>query len=284
MHCSRISELEKLAASLVKGANMELYLTPKPGLVDRADSGSHPDLSLLIMERSIAYVSDYLDEIVCSLANDEPFVFQKNIAIRAEQCLLDNLGTNTHKGFIFLSGMLLIAHWHASSSDEQSVRMTLSSLSRDFFKTGGEITSNGQQARKKFNAGGIVLESINGFPSVFDEALPVFRTAMQQHGCFETASFAMLARLMQTVEDTTTLHRAGPEGLSRVKRDGQRLEQIIASGDDYISHLSELNRIYVQMNITIGGVADMLGLSYGYLIASGELSDEVETFGLACRV
>ena len=107
---------------------------------------------------------------------------------------------------------------------------------------------------------------------------------MQQRGCVETASFAMLARLMQTVEDTTTLHRAGPEGLVRVKRDGQRLEQIIARGDDPISHLRELDRVYVRMNITIGGVADMLGLAYGYLMASDELSYEIETYGLACRV
>ena len=88
---------------------MELDLTPKPGLVDLADSGSHPDLSVATMQRSIGYVSDYLDEIVLSLINDEPFICQKNLGIKAERRLFDNLGTNTHKGFIFLSSMLLIA-------------------------------------------------------------------------------------------------------------------------------------------------------------------------------
>ncbi len=57
MHCLRISELEELASALVRGTTRELYLTPKPGLVDRADSGSHPDLSLPIMEQSIGYVA-----------------------------------------------------------------------------------------------------------------------------------------------------------------------------------------------------------------------------------
>jgi triphosphoribosyl-dephospho-CoA synthase len=277
MNCLRISELEKLAASLVKGATMELYLTPKPGLVDLVDSGSHPDLSIPTMERSIQYVADYLDAIVRSLADDEPFICQQNLGIKAEQRLFDNLGTNTHKGYIFLSSMLLIARWHAGSPDERSVRETLASLSRNFFDTGEEQSTNGQQARKKYNAGGIVLESINGFPSVFEEAIPAFRKAVKQHGCFQAASYAMLARLMQTVDDTTTLHRAGPTGLSRVKRDGHQLELIVASGGDYLAFLRELNRIYISMNLTIGGVADMLGLSFGYLIASGEISQENES-------
>lgn len=277
MNCSRISELEKLAASLVKGAAMELYLTPKPGLVDLADSGSHSDLSLGVMERSIGYIAEYLNEVKASLISGEPFGCQKQIAIRAEQRLYDNLGTNTHKGYIFLSGMLMIARWHSESADERSVRLSLSSLSVDFFNNCEEHSSNGLKVRKKYNAGGIVHESVNGFPTLFEEALPAFRKAMTLHGCFRAASFAMLARLMQTVEDTTTLHRAGPLGLARVKRDGRRLEQIVGNGDDYIEHLTELNRIYIHLNITIGGVADMLGLSYGFLLSSGEISRENET-------
>jgi triphosphoribosyl-dephospho-CoA synthetase len=273
MNCSRRSNIEKLTASLARGAALELYLTPKPGLVDLADSGSHADLSLEIMERSVGYISEYLQEIKASLVEGEPFESQKVIAVRAEQRLYDNLGTNTHKGYIFLSGMLLIASWHAAEPTEYSVRSTLSSLSSDFFRIREEHLSNGHVVRQKFNAGGIIHESVNGFPTLFEEALPAFRKTMALHGCFRTASFAMLARLMQTVEDTTTLHRAGPLGLSRVKRDGRRLEQIIAGGDDYVAWLEELNRYYIRMNMTIGGIADMLGLAYGCLLASGEVAE-----------
>jgi len=41
-----------------------------------------------------------------------------------------------------------------------------------------------------------------------------------------SASFAMLARLMQTVEDTTALHRCGLAGLERIREDGARLERL----------------------------------------------------------
>ncbi|HXE40706.1 MAG TPA: triphosphoribosyl-dephospho-CoA synthase [Azonexus sp.] len=273
MPCSPTAQLERLATALAQGAALELYLTPKPGLVDLADRGSHPDLSLAIMERSVQLVGAYLDELVRSLVAGEPFACQKNIAIRAERRLLDELGTNTHKGYIFLSGMLLIARWQAASADESAIRRALTALAEDFFKAGEEESSHGRRAREKYRTGGIVLESIDGFPSVFEEALPAFRESMKQKGCFSTASFAMLARLMQTVDDTTTLHRGGPPGLARVKRDGRRLERIIADGDDYIGHLRALNRSYVRINLTMGGVADMLGLAYGWLIAGGEISE-----------
>ena len=274
MNCSRHSELEKLASALARGASLELYLTPKPGLVDLADNGSHPDLSVPLMEQSIAIVADYLEEIVVSLKADEPFRHQKDIAIRAEQRLYNELGTNTHKGYIFLSGMLLIARRHAGASDEISVRRSLSVISEAFFNTSGEKNTNGERARQRFNAGGIVREAIDGYPALFEEALPAFREALVRHACVTAASFAMMARLMQTVDDTTTLHRAGPEGLARVRRDGRALEVIIAEGGDFITFLEELNRHYKRLNITIGGVADMLGMAFGCLIASGEIASE----------
>ncbi len=264
---------------------MELYLTPKPGLVDLADTGSHTDLTVPIMEQSIAYVGDYLEEIVQSLQNGQAFEYQKEIAIRAERRLFDNLGTNTHKGYIFLSGMLLIAQWHAGCSEEANIRQALASLSEKFFMstvTGAE--THGQRVREKFKAGGIVRESIEGFPSLFDEALPAYRAALKRHGCNTVASFAMMARLMQVVEDTTTLHRAGVEGLARVRRDGRQLERLIAAGEDCVAFLEELNRHYIQMNITIGGVADMLGLAYGMLIAGEEIPDQHQTSFLSAEI
>ena len=250
---------------------MELYLTPKPGLVDRLDNGSHPDLSVPLMEQSIGIVNDYLREIVVSLRADEPFICQRDIAIRAERRLYDELGTNTHKGYIFLSGMLLIARHHAAMPDETCVRESLSTISRAFFDTAGHSDSNGEKARRKYHAGGIVSEAIGGYPSLFDAALPAFRAAFARYECVTTASFAMMARLMQCVDDTTTLHRAGPGGLARVKRDGARLERAIAEGGDHHALLVELNHDYVRANITIGGVADLVGICYALLIVDGEI-------------
>lgn len=274
MNCSPVSALEKFAGALAQGAALELYLTPKPGLVDLADSGSHPDLSLAVMERSIQLVAEYLDAIVRSLVAGEAFICQKQIGMRTEQRLLQSLGTNTHKGYVFLAGMLVIARWHAASPEESAIRQRLSSLAGDFFRDGEEAASNGRRVRDLYSAGGIVQEAVDAYPALFEAALPAFRRSMQAGAGFSVASFAMLARLMQTVDDTTTLHRAGPPGLARLRRDGRRLEQLIERGGDYTGFLRQTNRAYVAMNMTMGGVADMLGLAYGYLIATGEISED----------
>jgi len=250
---------------------MELYLTPKPGLVDLENCGSHHDLSLDTMERSIRIIADYLDQLCNSLVSGEEFARQAAIGRRAEQSMLDSLGTNTHKGYLFLSGLLLVAAWHAPSAGEQSLREQVADLAGEFFAAQGEQATHGRQQRHLHGAGGIVGEALNGLPALFDEAVPAYLAAMERHGRPKTASFAMLARLMQSVDDTTTLHRCGTMGLSRIRRDGRQLERIIALEEDCEPFLHKLNREYVRMNLTMGGVADMLGLSYGYLLARGFL-------------
>jgi triphosphoribosyl-dephospho-CoA synthase len=106
-------------------------------------------------------------------------------------------------------------------------------------------------------------------PALFDTALPVYRATLADGGDCHRASFAMLARLMQVVDDTTSLHRCGPVGLARLRRDGASLERLVAGGDDFRPFLSRLNREYVAMNLTMGGVADLLALAFGCLAAEG---------------
>lgn len=96
------------------------------------------------MEQSIGIVNDCLRKS-SPLRADEPFICQRDIAIRAERRLYDELGTNTHKGYIFLSGMLLIARHHAAMPDERCVRESLSTISRAFFDTAGHTDSNGEK-------------------------------------------------------------------------------------------------------------------------------------------
>jgi triphosphoribosyl-dephospho-CoA synthase len=275
------AELERLAAALAAGATLELELTPKPGLVDRIDNGSHPDLSFPLMERSIGIVARYLEEIAASLRADEPFARQKEIAIRAERRFLAELGTNTHKGYIFLAGMLLIAFHHAGASGEAEVRKSLSAAARDFFAAAEKQETHGERARRRFQTGGIVREALDAYPSLFEAALPAFRQAMERRARPATAAFAAMARLMRVVDDTTTLHRGGVEGLERVRRDGQALEKLIAGGGDCAAFLERLNRDYKRLNLTIGGVADMLGLTLGWLVFGGEIDAKAENWSVS---
>ena len=269
------SKLKKIAQAFVLGARHELYLTPKPGLVDRVDSGAHADLSFAIMTQSIGIVSDYLEALVLSLISDEPFSCQQQIAIDAESRMMSVLGTNTHKGYIFLAGMLLIACWHAKTLEEALLRKKLAELSASFFQHATEKTTNGSCARKKFNTRGIIAEALEGFPSLFEVALPAFRKCYASSTDYQHSAFYMMAKLMQSVEDTTTLHRGGMSGLRQIREDGDALERIIDQKENYIQYLEEQNRYYIRENLTMGGVADLMGLTFGYLIALGEIDDNL---------
>ncbi|BDV44010.1 2-(5''-triphosphoribosyl)-3'-dephospho-CoA synthase [Geotalea uraniireducens] len=271
MNSAQLFEIELFAQSLVKGAALGLYLTPKPGLVDMADAGAHPDLTLAKMEHSLEIIDDYLAELIRSLSDGERLLCQAVVGRRAEQVMLEECGTNTLKGYIFLSGLLLIARWHAGANNQERLRQTVARLAEEYFAIRGEEETNGRTARRRFRTGGIVQEALAGLPALFDCAVPAYLEGIGRFGCFTTASFFMLARLMQTVEDTTTLHRGGTMGLARLRRDGQSLERAITGQGDVIGLLTVLNDEYVRMNLTMGGVGDLLCLAYGYLTASGQL-------------
>jgi triphosphoribosyl-dephospho-CoA synthase len=223
------------------------------------------------MERSIGLVGAYLRTLGASLLSDEPLRAQIAIGQRAEQVMLAELGTNTHKGAIFLSGVLLIASHRAGSDDEPAVRAAVSSVAREISAVSAPRATHGEAARRRHRVGGILREVEAGLPSVFEVALPAFRDAARRGRDDAAASFSMLAALMQTVEDTTALHRCGRAGLARLRADGARLERLVSTGA-HLPFLRERNAAYRQMNLTMGGVADLLGVGLGWLAHRGELA------------
>jgi triphosphoribosyl-dephospho-CoA synthetase len=265
------SDLERLALDLARGAFLELYLTPKPGLVDQHDSGSHPDLSVPRMETSLKIVSCYLLDLSDALLDGCDFAEQMRLGIAAERAMLRALGTNCHRGYIFLSGLLLSASSLVTTGDEDALAGAIARLAGQFFQPEESGKSNGSRARSSFQAGGIRTESLNGFPSLFEEALPVFRREIASGGNRGSAVYAMLGRLMATVEDTTALHRCGPEGLLTLREDGRTLERLVAQREDFLSFLARRNEAYVGKNLTMGGVADLLALALAWLSHTGEL-------------
>ncbi|OGU12801.1 MAG: 2-(5'-triphosphoribosyl)-3'-dephospho CoA synthase [Geobacteraceae bacterium GWC2_58_44] len=265
------SELEKFALNLVRGAFMELYLTPKPGLVDQYDSGSHPDLSLSRMEASLKIVSCYLLDLSRAVRGGEDLAEQVRIGSAAERAMLKTVGTNCHKGYIFLSGLLLSASSQAPRRDESALRRAVAGLATQFFAAEQSGASNGSLARSRFQTGGVRAEALGGLPSLFDEALPAFRREIASGGNRGSAVYAMLGRLMATVDDTTALHRCGRDGLLTLQEDGRILERLVADREDFIGFLSERNDHYVSRNLTMGGVADLLALAFAWLSHTGEL-------------
>jgi triphosphoribosyl-dephospho-CoA synthase len=264
MSSSPLLPAERLSGCLIEGLRRELYLTPKPGLVDRADCGSHPDLDLRLMERSIDLVEVYLRQLTASLAVGVELLDLVAIGRRAEQTMWTQLGTNTHKGAIFLCGLLVTARARSDAEPSQSFSAAVAEVAKEVFHYQCPYATHGSRARLRYRTGGIVSEALRGLPALFKIALPAGEEGLSRFADERLALVLMMARLMQHVEDTTALHRCGETGLARLRRDGRLLEADLLNGKDPTPLLQRLNAEYRSLHLTMGGVADLLGAAVGY--------------------
>ena len=104
----------RISDEAVSALLREVRLTPKPGLVDQANSGSHRDMDLVLMEKSARSLRPYFETAVmigietAALKSKEVFPLLKMAGMEAEQTMFrETGGVNTHKGAVYLFGILL---------------------------------------------------------------------------------------------------------------------------------------------------------------------------------
>ena len=198
------------------------------------------------MTRSIDLLPQYFDELASSLtgrATPEGLAGSVEVGRRAERRMLLEVGSNAHRGYIFLAGLALLgaidaeaAGWDASlirGATLEPLRDGIRRVARDTsdlrHANAGPAASHGSTVRERHALGGIEREALEGLPSVFDHALPALRERRLRSDLHDSASrvrdadsdeplhYAM-AVLMQAVEDTTAVHRGGPDGLDAPPR------------------------------------------------------------------
>jgi triphosphoribosyl-dephospho-CoA synthase len=252
---------ERLAENLVRGAQRELDLTPKPGLVDRQDCGSHPDLSYAAMRASIGLLPTFFEAILaCSRRRGTLRDFTR-IGIEAEARMNLAIQTNAHRGYLFLAGLLLMA---ALEVDGEIVllREAIARIAEAFFAQDDPRETPGARVRNRFALGGILGEARHGLPAVFTHGWPRFREMLSMGGDPEWAAFYTMGHLMQRVEDTTAVRRCGMEGLTRLRTDGETIQRSLERGQAPEPLLAALNEEYRAIGLTMGGVADCLALVF----------------------
>ncbi|SQA97658.1 triphosphoribosyl-dephospho-CoA synthase [Cedecea neteri] len=120
-------------SALVRQALLdEVWLTPKPGLVDGANSGSHRDMDLPMFLDSIAAIGPWFSTFL-ALGREhagrgacEMLRLIRPAGIACEQAMYQAThGVNTHKGGVFSLGLLSTA---AGRLQEQGKALTASAL------------------------------------------------------------------------------------------------------------------------------------------------------------
>lgn len=245
----------------VRSLMMELDTTPKPGLVDRLDNGAHKDMDHALMSKSVSALRSYFTRLAVESANGIDTGKIKSIGIEAEKAMLAATGgVNTHKGALFCIGLAVAAASFLTSTVKAEKAYSLAgetySLKEIISRVAEGIPSvegtHGAAAKKDFKVRGALENARLGYPELFDDWLPYYRSLEREpYRCHKT-----LLHIMTTLDDTNVLHRRGPEGLALVKTEAAALFRDF-SGEG----LSSLNRRFIAENISPGGSADMLSLT-----------------------
>lgn len=243
--------LKFAAARLAAGAHAalikELDLTPKPGLVDKSNSGAHFDMDYSLFVKSAAALTPYFEHAVLmgAACSGLPPLEAEGIAAEAAMFAATG-GVNTHKGAIFLFMTLLCgigAHF-SGGGDPFSAAAALAAE-----KSAAQST-HGAAVRAKYAAPGAVGEAAAGFPTAVFAAGLLAKGAPPLRALFE---------IMARTEDTNVLFRGGAPALDFVHRSAARA---LSLPDDFLpAEAARLDGEFILRGISPGGCADILALA-----------------------
>ena len=113
---------------------------------------------------------------------------------------------------------------------------------------------------------GIRGEAADGFPNVSEVAIPAYRRAVSLGADENSSGLYTLISLIATVDDTSIYNRGGRDGVEFAREEAKKL---LASGtlptiDDY----ERLDAEFISRNLSPGGCADLLALSY-FIVSLG---------------
>ena len=203
-----------LAAAAKQSLLSEVYTTPKPGLVDLDNVGSHKDMSISLFERSAEVLTRYFEECVSagikSRNNTDIPLFSvlRELGICAEgEMYRATGGKNTHKGVIFSYGVILGAVGRligdggempqAEAILDEAQHFSLPYVERDFDNFA--CSTAGERAYVNEGARGIRGELIDGFPTLLNIALPIFKSSLESGKNKNDAGVITLLHLIANV-------------------------------------------------------------------------------------
>jgi triphosphoribosyl-dephospho-CoA synthase len=245
----------------------EAELTPKPGLVDRRGPGAHRDLSLAAMRLSAWTLEPYFLELACRCIAQRPSQnLREQLAVigrNAERAMLRATGgSNTHKGAIWILGLLVSAA--AMHADETVTARELAGTAQRIATfedraAAPMFLSHGDLVAAKYGVTGARGEAASGFPKIVEVGLPTLR-GKRALGLNEVeARLDTLLTIMSSLEDTCLLYRGGRRALTAAQHGA--IAVLDAGGATTLSgrqQLKILERTLLDLGVSPGGSADLL--------------------------
>ncbi len=266
---------ERCSDLAVKSLLDEVYTTPKPGLVDCRNNGSHNDMDISTFEKSAHALKPYFGECfsigknTAKLSPCEAFSLLRIAGISAEKTMYDTTGgINTHKGAIYSIGILCASIgrlWmpeapFRSASDicSESANIVKKAVQNDFEQIGP--TTAGGRLYLKYGISGIRGEVASGFNSVLNIGLPHYRELRNKNFDPNDAGAITLLYLISNVKDTNLYHRGGIKGAEYAAKTTKKL--LADFPEPAKSQIETLDDAFIEQNLSPGGCADLLAVTY----------------------
>lgn len=292
------------ASAAVRGLLYEVSTTPKPGLVDRNNSGSHSDMDFFTFLDSSASLIPWFREFFClgwdhaDEADEQIFERLRYAGQRAETAMFSAThGINTHKGLVFASAILCgaLGKVHAG----KSLPLPSGEVLKECKKLGscslGDLAmpmdtknhppqaepsalSNGERIFSSYGIQGARGEAAAGFPSAVRIGLPALKKWLAAGFSLNDAAAMALLTLISEVDDTNMVHRGGPELAKKSKEQAKHLLSAVTN-NSFKEILSSLDEQYIAMHLSPGGCADLLAVSlmFHFLETCGMISPVISS-------
>lgn len=281
----------------------EVTATPKPGLVDRYNSGAHKDMDFYtFMDSSTALYKGFFDCAAAGLAFEGSDLQDLLAGIRkpgidCEHSMFEAThGINTHKGIIFSLGISCAAVGFLTKNKLSSagamseppalpklkmewICQTVSAMSKNLIEKDFQGLSSkpskertfGEKLYLTYGYKGIRGEVSTGFETVKTGAFASLRAWKQNpEGSKNELLLQLLLQIMISCEDSNVLHRGGIDGLVYVKRTAKTFVE--AGGmkqTNAYERLEQMNRDFCLKNLSPGGAADLLSVAVFLGMAEG---------------
>ncbi len=274
---------EFIAVRAYLALTQEVSVTPKPGLVDRNNSGAHQDMNI----RHFFASANALRPFFCRFAEEgyltrdtdpkETFRRIRPIGKLAEKAMYEATGgVNVHKGAIFSLGILCAAagrlspeNWQPEMLLSLSADMTRGVVESDF---SGITTDNaktaGERLYAQYGITGVRGQAEQGFPAVRDTGLPTLLRGLKKGLSLNDAGAVALLHLLAATDDTNLISRSNRQTQLAVKA---RIADLLAA--DPFPRLEEIQKLdgeFIAQNLSPGGSADLLALCFFLLFLSGD--------------
>ena len=265
----------------------EVAITPKPGLVDRANAGAHNDMDVFTFIDSACSLRAYFETCArIGLAHRGGgaaacFDALRTPGLLAEQAMYGATGgVNAHKGAVFSLGILCAALGMGYETDRCSAadalmrcgEMTSARMREEMIAIDqGAETTFGAELYRRSRVGGVREEAGSGFPHVRTIALPRLRACLDAGLSLNDAGLCALVALMASVKDTNAVRRGGSEGAVQLRAAAARMHNeitaLLAAGgltaqmEDIRARLAAWDAQLSAARISPGGCADLLAMA-----------------------